>query len=160
MMAEASTLQVHRQVWGLRGCASVPRCWADNYLSHPDLERAPAWKPAYPWRTRRHRSWPVDKDAASPVPARVLLADDHDILRQGLKLLLSQQPEEIEVIGEARTGREAVEMARTLQPDVVVMDITMPDMDGLEACRIIHQQQPATRVLMLTMHESEEYFLQ
>jgi DNA-binding NarL/FixJ family response regulator len=102
----------------------------------------------------------VDKDAASPVPARVLLADDHDILRQGLKLLLSLQPDEIEVIGEARTGREAVEMTHTLQPDVVVMDITMPDMDGLEACRIIHQQQPATRVLMLTMHESEEYFLQ
>jgi DNA-binding NarL/FixJ family response regulator len=102
----------------------------------------------------------VHKDTSNPAPARVLLADDHDILRQGLKLLLSLQPEEIEVVGEARTGREAVELARTLQPDVVVMDITMPDMDGLEACRIIHQQQPATHVLMLTMHESEEYFLQ
>ncbi|HEY6539990.1 MAG TPA: response regulator transcription factor [Ktedonobacteraceae bacterium] len=102
----------------------------------------------------------MHKDTSSPVPARVLLADDHDILRQGLKLLLSLQPQEIEVIGEARTGREAVELARALQPDVVVMDITMPDMDGLEACRIIHQQQPATQVLMLTMHESEEYFLQ
>ncbi len=102
----------------------------------------------------------MDKDTSTQVPARVLLADDHDILRQGLKLLLSLQPEEIEVIGEARTGREAVEIARALQPDVVVMDITMPDMDGLEACRIIHQQQPATQVLMLTMHESEEYFLQ
>jgi len=89
-----------------------------------------------------------------------LLADDHDILRQGLKLLLSLQPEEIQVVGEARTGREAVELARALQPDVVVMDITMPDMDGLEACRIIHQEQPSTQVLMLTMHESEEYFLQ
>ncbi len=100
------------------------------------------------------------KDTSSPAPARVLLADDHDILRQGLKLLLSLQPAEIEVVGEARTGREAVELARTLQPDVVVMDITMPDMDGLEACRILHQQQPRTQVLMLTMHESEEYFLQ
>lgn len=102
----------------------------------------------------------MDKDTSSVAPARVLLADDHDILRQGLKLLLSLQPEEIEVVGEARTGREAVELARTLQPDVVVMDITMPDMDGLEACRIIHQQQPTTQVLILTMHESEEYFLQ
>lgn len=99
-------------------------------------------------------------DASSTSPARVLLADDHDILRQGLKLLLGLQPEEIQVVGEARTGREAVELARALQPDVVVMDITMPDMDGLEACRIIHQEQPATSVLMLTMHESEEYFLQ
>jgi DNA-binding NarL/FixJ family response regulator len=102
----------------------------------------------------------VYNDTSSAVPVRVLLADDHDILRQGLKLLLNLQPEEIEVVGEARTGREAVELAHTLQPDVVVMDITMPDIDGLEACRIIHQQQPATQVLMLTMHESEEYFLQ
>lgn len=90
---------------------------------------------------------------------RVLLADDHDILRQGLKMLLSLQ-QEMQVVGEARTGREAVEMAQELQPDVVVMDITMPEMDGLEACRIIHNQQPATQVLFLTMHESEEYFLQ
>ena len=102
----------------------------------------------------------MHNDTSSAAPTRVLLADDHDILRQGLKLLLSLQPEEIEVVGEARTGREAVELARTLQPDVVVMDITMPDMDGLEACRTIHQQQPTSQVLMLTMHESEEYFLQ
>lgn len=99
-------------------------------------------------------------DSSSTAPTRVLLVDDHDILRQGLKLLLSMQPGEIEVVGEARTGREAVELARELQPDVVVMDITMPDMDGLEACRILHQEQPSTSVLMLTMHESEEYFLQ
>lgn len=99
-------------------------------------------------------------DSSSAAPTRVLLADDHDILRQGLKLLLSMQPEEMEVVGEARTGREAVELARELQPDVVVMDITMPDMDGLEACRILHQEQPSTSILMLTMHESEEYFLQ
>ena len=90
---------------------------------------------------------------------RVLLADDHDILRQGLKLLLDLQPE-IQVVGEARTGAEAVEMTGTLKPDVVVMDISMAGMDGLEACQRIRSQQPATQVLMLTMHESEEYFLQ
>ncbi len=99
-------------------------------------------------------------DTSRAEPVRVLLADDHDILRQGLKLLLGLQPEEIEVVGEARTGREAVTLSRALQPDIVVMDITMPDMDGLEACRTIHQQQPTTQVLILTMHESEEYFLQ
>src|SRR5258707_15828135 len=98
-------------------------------------------------------------ESGSTSPIRVLLADDHDILRQGLKMLLSLQ-REMQVVGEARTGREAVEMAQELQPDVVVMDITMPEMDGLEACRIIHNQQPATQVLFLTMHESEEYFLQ
>ena len=90
---------------------------------------------------------------------RVLLADDHDILRQGLKLLLGMQPE-MEIVGEARTGLEAVEMAHKLKPDVVVMDITMAGMDGLEACRHIRSQIPETQVLMLTMHESEEYFLQ
>lgn len=98
-------------------------------------------------------------ESGSTSPIRVLLADDHDILRQGLKMLLSLQ-QEMQVVGEARTGQEAVEMAQELQPDVVVMDITMPEMDGLEACRIIHNQQPATQVLFLTMHESEEYFLQ
>jgi DNA-binding NarL/FixJ family response regulator len=92
-------------------------------------------------------------------PIRVLLADDHDILRRGLKMLLGLQPD-MQVVGEARTGQEALEMAQELQPDVVVMDITMPEMDGLQACRIIHSQQPGTQVLFLTMHESEEYFLQ
>jgi DNA-binding NarL/FixJ family response regulator len=89
---------------------------------------------------------------------RVVLADDHDILRQGLKLLLGLQ-EDVMVVGEARTGQEALELAKTVKPDVVVMDITMPDMDGLEACRRIRSEVPGTQVLMLTMHESEEYFL-
>jgi len=89
----------------------------------------------------------------------ILLADDHDILRQGLKLLLGLQ-QDMHIVGEARTGREAVDLAQNLKPDVVVMDITMPDIDGLEACRLIREQQPVTQVLILTMHESEEYFLQ
>src|SRR5438552_4836659 len=98
-----------------------------------------------------------DESVTSPT-IDVLLADDHDILRQGLKMLLSMQ-QGMKVVGEARTGREAVVMSQELVPDVVVMDITMPDMDGLDACQLIRSQQPATQVLMLTMHESEEYFL-
>jgi DNA-binding NarL/FixJ family response regulator len=91
-------------------------------------------------------------------PIRVVLADDHDILRQGLKMLLGLQAQ-IEVVGEARTGREAIELARELRPHVIVLDISMPDIDGLEACARIREQTPETNVLILTMHESEEYFL-
>lgn len=101
----------------------------------------------------------MSNESNSTPPIRVLLADDHDILRQGLKLLLSLQ-QDMQVIGEARTGREAVAMAENLKPDVVVMDISMAEMDGLEACHQIRSSQPTTQVLILTMHESEEYFLQ
>jgi DNA-binding NarL/FixJ family response regulator len=101
----------------------------------------------------------VSETASSLQPIRVLLADDHDLLRQGLTLLLGLQPE-IQVVGEARTGREAVAQVEHLAPDVVVMDISMPDMDGLEACRTIRAQNPTTNVLILTMHDSEGYFLQ
>ena len=100
----------------------------------------------------------MTEPTSCPSPVRVMLADDHDILRQGLRLLLSLQPN-LRVMGEARTGREAIALVESLQPDVVVMDISMPELDGLEACRIIRNKQPATQVLILTMHESEEYFL-
>ena len=98
-------------------------------------------------------------DALETRAVRVMLAEDHDILRQGLKMLLSLQPD-MQVVGEARTGREALDLALALRPDVVVLDITMPEMDGLAVCQRIRQQSASTQVLILTMHESEEYFLQ
>src|SRR4051812_2429386 len=101
------------------------------------------------------RSMPEVETSTATSTTRALLADDHDILRQGLKMLLSLQPE-IEVVGEARTGREAVKQVLALRPHVVVLDISMPDMDGLEACREIRNQTTATHILILTMHESEE----
>ncbi len=101
----------------------------------------------------------IEEEQQHTPAIRVLLADDHDILRQGLQLLLETQ-QDIEVIGEARTGREALELALRLKPDVAIVDITMPDSDGLETCQRIRHQQPTTQVLILTMHESEEYFLQ
>ena len=86
----------------------------------------------------------------------VLLADDHMIVREGLRKLLEIE-RDIEVIGEATTGREAVDMTRKLQPDVVVMDIAMPQLNGLEATRQIRQLVPATKILILSAHSDDAY---
>jgi DNA-binding NarL/FixJ family response regulator len=94
---------------------------------------------------------------SAPAIIRVLLADDHDILRDGLHALL-EMASDIAVVGEARTGREAVAEAVRLCPDVVIMDIGMTELDGIEACMRIRQRAPEVRVLFLTMHEAEEYF--
>lgn len=100
-------------------------------------------------------------DAATEPAAkiRVLLADDHTILRAGLRMMLNAQPD-IEVVGEASDGRQAVAEAQALHPDVVLMDITMPDMNGIEATRQVKRTLDSTRVLILTMHENEEYLFQ
>jgi len=86
---------------------------------------------------------------------RILVVDDHDIIRRGLKQLLTAKPG-WEVCGEAKTGREAVTMAEQMKPDVVVMDISMPDLNGLEAARRIHKDAPKTGILILTMHFSDQ----
>lgn len=88
---------------------------------------------------------------------RLLMVDDHEIVRAGLRMLLQTQPD-IEIVAEASNGREAVARARELQPDVVLMDISLPDLDGFEATQQIKRALPQTAVLALTMHESDEYF--
>src|SRR5438445_13897664 len=86
----------------------------------------------------------------------VLLADDHTVVRQGLRALLQAEPD-IEIVGEADTGRQAVQLARTLKPNVVVMDIAMPLLNGLEATRQIIKQTPSARVLILSSYSDDEY---
>ena len=89
-------------------------------------------------------------------PIRVLVADDHTIVRDGLRALLNAESD-IQVIGEAQSGREAVQLARKLRPRVVVMDIGMPQLNGLEATRQITKENPGIRLLMLSMHSDSEY---
>lgn len=90
---------------------------------------------------------------------RVLLADDHGVLRAGLRALINAEAD-MEVVGEAANGQEALEQTRLLKPDVVVMDISMPVMDGLEATRLIRQEGLDSQIIMLTVHTEEEYLFQ
>jgi DNA-binding NarL/FixJ family response regulator len=94
-------------------------------------------------------------------PARisVLIADDYAIVRTGVRLILEGESD-IEVAGEARNGREALELARRLEPNVILMDISMPELSGIDATREVTSSMPQTRVLGLTMHEDDRYFFE
>ncbi len=91
-----------------------------------------------------------------PKKIRVLVAEDHAVVREGIRLILESQSG-MEVIGEAADGREALEKARELHPDIVLMDIGMPEMNGLEATREIKRSLPETQILALTVHEQGDY---
>jgi len=89
---------------------------------------------------------------------RILLADDHVVMRTGLRALLERQPN-LEVVGESENGRETVELAGSLRPDVVVMDVGMPVLNGIEATKTIVGQNPATAIVILSMHADESYVM-
>lgn len=91
-------------------------------------------------------------------PCRVLLVEDHRILREGLKAVLSSDPE-IEVVGEAEDGREAVRAAERLDPDVVILDLTLPRTSGLDAIREIRERRPRAKIVVLTAHKAEDLVL-
>jgi DNA-binding NarL/FixJ family response regulator len=104
----------------------------------------------------RFRSTPKKPQMSSSKQITVLLAEDHAIVRQGLCALLNAHGN-FGIVGQARTGREAVQMAHTLKPDVILMDIAMPVLNGLEATRQILAKNPAARVIILSAHSDDEY---
>ena len=90
---------------------------------------------------------------------KLVLADDHAVVRSGLRMLLQAQPD-MEIVGEAESGAQALAQVRSLQPDVILMDIQMPEMNGIEATRQIKEAYSDTAVLALTMHEDDQYFFE
>lgn len=90
---------------------------------------------------------------------RVLIVDDHEIVRSGMKMMLENESQ-LELIGECENGQQAIEKAQMLQPDVIIMDITMPEMNGIEATRQIKEKMPDIAVLAMTVHEDSDYFFE
>jgi DNA-binding NarL/FixJ family response regulator len=96
-------------------------------------------------------------EGSSP-PKRLLIADDHALVREGMQAMLASE-QNLEVVGEAENGQEALELCRELRPDLILMDVRMPELDGLAATREIKSKYPETRILILTTHESPEYLM-
>ena len=91
-------------------------------------------------------------------PITILLADDHDVVRKGMKMLLEDEID-VKVIGEASDGLEAIEKVKLLMPNVVILDLTMPRMTGIEAAKIISEQYPEVKILIFSMHNNREYIV-
>src|SRR5437773_2260917 len=133
--------------------ASSP--WNQRQAKAPEC----AWRfPLKPAAASRRGGLPVAEHKPKPPAGKisVLLADDHTVVRQGLRALLEAEPD-IAVVGEAATGRAALRLAQALAPDIVVMDIAMPQLNGLEATRQIIRQVPSTRVVVLSSYSDDEY---
>jgi two-component system NarL family response regulator len=96
----------------------------------------------------------ADPESAAPDPLRVVVVDDHELFRRGLRLLLEQE-DDIDVVGEAADGRAGTVLVGELLPDVVLLDVRMPQADGIEACRAIKSTAPSTKIIMLTMSDEE-----
>ncbi|GAF26712.1 DNA-binding response regulator [Moorella thermoacetica] len=89
----------------------------------------------------------------------ILIADDHSLVREGIRKILELEPD-LQVVGEAATGQEAIEMTRRYQPQVIIMDINMPGLNGIEATKVIRQEWPQIAILALTIHDDEEYIIE
>ena len=93
------------------------------------------------------------------VPARLLIADDHAMVREGLRSMLANEPD-LQIVGEAKDGEEALNLSRRFRPELVLMDVRLPQMDGLEATRAIKEISPETAILMVTTYENPEYLVE
>lgn len=91
------------------------------------------------------------------MPVRILLADDHDVVRHGLKMVIFESLSDMVIVGEASNGREALTQAKALTPDVIVMDIGMPELNGIEATRMICEILPSIKIIILSMHHTNEH---
>lgn len=120
----------------------------DEHEPDPSLDGQPEDTAA-----EQSSSAPGSQDQSATKLLRILLADDHRILRQGLRRLLELE-DDMEVVGEAADGHEAVNMARLMQPDIIIMDISMPGMNGIDATRTIMADMPDVRIVGLSMHET------
>jgi len=98
---------------------------------------------------------PLPSNLLGGCMSRVLVVDDHAVIRRGVQGILRSYPE-WELCGEAENGQEAIKLAETLKPEIIIMDVSMPVLNGLEATRIIHELLPNTRILLLTLHSSTE----
>ena len=96
------------------------------------------------------------KEDRAAAPAQLLIVDDHDLMRETTRLMLEGE-QDLEVVGEAVNGRHALKLCRQLRPDLVLMDVRMPEMDGLTATRAIKEELPAISVLLVTAYESDDY---
>src|SRR5215213_7468172 len=103
------------------------------------------------------------EDAMSPEhgrgPTRLAIVDDHELARESLQNMLADEPD-IEIVGEAANGRQALLLCSRLRPDLILMDVRMPEMDGLAATKEVKERYPGTSVMMLTMHENPDYLLE
>src|SRR6266700_1966819 len=122
-----------------------------------------------PWWWPRYRGWHLMRGTRSmsnelllsrkAKPAHLVIADDHELVRAGLRAMLTGQ-RGLEVVGEAANGREALMLCRRLQPDLALIDVRMPEQDGLATCRAIKEECPAMSVILITIHENPEYLLE